>query len=142
MEQRISLITLGVTDLVRSRHFYEHGLGWHPSSASNEQVTFFQTGGMVLALYGKTALAQDAHLPNEGTGFGGIALAYNVRQREEVDTVLAEAQAAGATLLKPAEETDWGGYAGYFADLDGYPWEVAWNPYWELRADGSVQLPH
>jgi uncharacterized glyoxalase superfamily protein PhnB len=112
-----------------------------PSSASNEPVTFFQTGGMVLALYGKTALAQDAHLAPEGTGFGGIALAYNVRQREEVDAVLAEAQAAGATLLKPAEETDWGGYAGYFADLDGYSWEVAWNPYWELRADASVQLP-
>jgi len=73
--------------------------------------------------------------------FGGIALAYNVRQREEVDAVLAEAQAAGATLLTPAEETDWGGYAGYFADPDDYPWEVAWNPYWELRADGSVQLP-
>ena len=96
---------------------------------------------MVLALYGKTALAQDAHLAPEWTGFGGIALAYNVRQREEVDTVLAEAQAAGATLLTPAAETDWGGYAGYFADPDGYPWEVAWNPYWELRADGSVQLP-
>jgi uncharacterized protein len=142
MEQRISLITLGVTDLARSRHFYEQGLGWHPSSASNAQVMFFQTGGMVLALYGKKALAQDAHLSQDGTGFGGIALAYNVRQREEVDAVLAEAQSAGATLLTPAEETDWSGYAGYFADLDGYPWEVAWNPYWELRADGSVQLPH
>jgi len=141
MEQRISLITLGVRDLATSHHFYEQGLGWHPSSASNEQVTFFQTGGMVLALYGKKALAQDAHLSHEGTGFGGIALAYNVRQREDVDAVLAEAQAAGATLLKPAEETDWGGYAGYFADLDGYPWEVAWNPSFPLLDDGRVQLP-
>ena len=141
MEQRISLITLGVTDLVRSRHFYEQGLSWRPSRASNAQVVFFQTRGMVLALYGKTALAQDAHLAPEGMGFGGIALAYNVRQREEVDTVLAEAQVAGATILKSAAATDWGGYAGYFADPDGYPWEVAWNPYWELRADGSVQLP-
>ena len=96
---------------------------------------------MVLALYGKTALAQDAHLSQEGAGFGGIALAYNVRQREEVDAVLAEAQAAGATLLKSAEETDWGGYAGYFADLDGYPWEVAWNPHFPLLDNGSVQLP-
>jgi len=87
MEQRLSLITLGVTDLARSRHFYAQGSGWHPSSARNEQVTFFQTGGMVFALYGKTALAQDAHLAREGTGFSGIALAYNVRQREEVDTV-------------------------------------------------------
>ena len=77
----------------------------------------------------------------EGTGFGGIALAYNVRQREEVDIILAEAQAAGGTLLTPAEETDWGGYAGYVADLDGYPWEVAWNPHFPLLDDGSVQLP-
>jgi uncharacterized glyoxalase superfamily protein PhnB len=141
MEQRISLITLGVADLARSRRFYEQGLSWQPSSASNEHVTFFQTGGMVLALYGKTALAQDAHVAPEGTGFGGIALAYNVRQREDVDGVLAEAQAAGGTLLTPAEETDWGGYAGYFADLDGYPWEVAWNPHFPLHDDGSVQLP-
>lgn len=141
MEQRLSLITLGVTDLSRSRHFYETGLGWQPSSASNEQVVFFQIGGLVLALYGKTALAQDAHLPQEGTGFGGIALAYNVRQREEVDAVLAEAQTAGATILNPAQETDWGGYAGYFADPDGYPWEVAWNPHFPLLDDGSVQLP-
>jgi catechol 2,3-dioxygenase-like lactoylglutathione lyase family enzyme len=141
MEQRMSLITLGVTDLMQSRRFYAQGLGWHPSSASNEQVTFFQTGGMVLALYPRDALAQDAQLPNDNTGFGGITLAYNVRQREDVDTVLAEAKAAGATLLKPAQETDWGGYAGYFADPDGYPWEVAWNPYWELREDGSLQLP-
>jgi uncharacterized glyoxalase superfamily protein PhnB len=141
MEQRISLITLGVHDLVTSRHFYEQGLGWQPSSASNEQVTFFQIGGMVLALYGKTALAQDAHLSHEGTGFGGMALAYNVRQREEVDAVLAEAQTAGATILTSAAETDWGGYAGYFADPDGYPWEVAWNPYFPLLDDGSVQLP-
>src|SRR4029453_7503031 len=141
MEQRISLITLGVTDLARSRHFYERGLGWQPSSASNGQVTFFQIGGMVLALYGKKALAKDAPLPPEGTGFGGIVLAYNVRQREDVDAVLAEAQGAGATLLKAAEETDWGGYAGYFADLDGYPWEVAWNPHFPLLDDGHVQLP-
>jgi catechol 2,3-dioxygenase-like lactoylglutathione lyase family enzyme len=141
MEQRLSLITLGVTDLARSQHFYEHGLGWQPSSASNAQVAFFQTSGMVLALYGKAALAQDAHLANVGTGFGGIALAYNVRQREEVDAVLAEAQAAGATILKPAEATNWGGYAGYFADLDGYPWEVAWNPHFPLLDDGSIQLP-
>jgi uncharacterized protein len=112
MEQRISLITLGVTALAQSRHFYEQGLGWHPSSASNEQVTFFQTGSMVLALYGKTALAMDANLSSEGRGFGGITLAYNVRQRVDVDAVLAEAQAAGATILKPTQEADWGGYAG------------------------------
>jgi len=141
MEQRISVITLGVADLERSRQFYEHGLGWQASSRSNEQITFFQVGGMVLALYPRVALAQDAHLANDGTGFGGMTLAYNVRRREEVDAVLAEVQEAGARLLKPAEEVHWGGYSGYFADPDNYPWEVAWNPYWELREDGSVQLP-
>jgi uncharacterized protein len=141
MEQRISVITLGVADLERSRQFYEHGLGWQASSRSNERITFFQAGGMVLALYSRTALAEDAHLSNDGTGFGGITLAYNVRHRENVDVVLAEAQVAGATLLKAPEETHWGGYSGYFADPDGYPWEVAWNPYWELHEDGSVQLP-
>lgn len=141
MEQRMSLITLGVADLAHSRRFYEQGLGWQPSSASNANVTFYQIGGMVLALYPRAALAQDAHLTHDGTGFGGITLAYNVRQKEEVETVFAEAQSVGATILKPAEETDWGGYAGYFADPDGYPWEVAWNPYFPLRDDGSVELP-
>ena len=140
MEQRISVITLGVANLERSRQFYEQGLGWQASSRSNERITFFQAGGMVLALYSRTALAEDAHLANEGTGFGGIILAYNVRHRENVDAVLAEAQVAGATLLKAPEETHWGGYSGYFADPDGYPWEVAWNPYWELREDGSMKL--
>ncbi len=141
MEQRMSLITLGVADLARSRRFFEHGLGWNPSSASNAKITFYQIGSMGLALYPRAALAQDAHLTNDGTGFGGITLAYNVRQREEVEAVLAEAQSAGATILKPAEETDWGGYSGYFADTDGYPWEVAWNPHSPLRDDGSVELP-
>ncbi len=141
MEQRISVITLGVTDLARSRRFYAHGLGWNASSRSNERITFFQAAGMVLALYLRAALAQDAHLSNDGIGFGGITLAYNVRQREDVDAVLTEVQAAGATMLKHAEETDWGGYSGYFADPDGYPWEVVWNPHFLLRDDGSVQLP-
>ncbi|ETW95476.1 MAG: glyoxalase [Candidatus Entotheonella factor] len=116
MEQRISMITLGVSDLVRSRRFYEEGLGWRPSSGSNEQIVFFQVGGMVLGLYPRSALAEEANLPNDGTGFGGMALAYNVRQREEVDAALAEAQAAGAAILKLAEEVHWGGYSGYFAD--------------------------
>jgi catechol 2,3-dioxygenase-like lactoylglutathione lyase family enzyme len=141
MEQRISMITLGVSDLARSRRFYEQGLGWKASNRSNEQIVFFQVGGMVLALYPRAALAEDANLPNDGSGFGGISLSYNVRQHEEVDTMLAEAQAAGARLLKPAEEAHWGGYSGCFADPDGYPWEVAWNPYWEMCEDGSMKLP-
>ena len=141
MEQRLSVITLGVADLARSCRFYEHGLGWQASGRSTEDIIFFQVGGLVLALYSRAALAEDAHLAHEGTGFGGMTLAYLVRQREEVEAVLAEAQAAGATLLKSAQETDWGGYSGYFADPDGYPWEVAWNPFWDLREDGSVALP-
>ena len=141
MEQRISLITLGVTDLGRSRRFYEQGLGWKASSGSNEQIVFFQVGSLALALYPRTALAEDAHLDMNGGGFGGITLAYNVRRREEVDITLAEAQSIGAKLLKPAEEAHWGGYSGYFADPDGYPWEVAWNPFWELHENGSVLLP-
>jgi catechol 2,3-dioxygenase-like lactoylglutathione lyase family enzyme len=141
MEQRMSVLTLGVADLARSRRFYEHGLGWQPSSASNEHIAFFQVGGMVLALYPRAALAEDAHLVDDGRGFGGITLAYNVRQREEVEEVLAEAESAGAAILKTAEEAEWGGYSGYFADPDGYPWEVAWNSHFLLRDDGSVQLP-
>ena len=141
MDQRISVITLGVTDLSRSCRFYEDGLGWEASGRSTADIIFFQVGGMVLALYSSKALAEDAHLVNDGTGFGGMTLAYNVRQRKDVEAVLAEAQVAGAKLLKAAEDTDWGGYSGYFADPDGYPWEVAWNPHWSLMEDGSVQLP-
>jgi uncharacterized protein len=139
MEQRLSLVTLGVADLERSRRFYEDGLGWHRGN-DHPEVVFYQLGGMVLALWGRAALAQDAHLPGAGSGFGGIALAYNARSREEVDAVLAEAKAAGAAILKPAEHAFWGGYCGYFADPDGHPWEVAWNPDWTLADDGSVRL--
>jgi catechol 2,3-dioxygenase-like lactoylglutathione lyase family enzyme len=139
MEQRLSLVTLGVADLERARRFYEEGLGWRCGN-NHPEVVFYQLGGMVLALWGRDALAQDADLPGPGSGFGGIALAYNARTREEVDAVLAEAAAAGATILKPAEDAPWGGYSGYFADPDGHPWEVAWNPDWTIAADGSVSL--
>jgi uncharacterized protein len=139
MEQRLSLVTLGVTDVGRARRFYEDGLGWRRGN-DHEEVVFFQLGGMVLALWGREALAQDARLPGAGTRFGGIALAYNTRSREEVDAVLKEAEAAGATIPKPAEDTFWGGYSGYFADPDGHLWEVAWNPGWTLAADGSISL--
>jgi catechol 2,3-dioxygenase-like lactoylglutathione lyase family enzyme len=140
MEQRVSLITLGVADLQRSREFYER-LGWRRSMAEAEGVVFFQAGGMALALYSRTELAKDAKISPEGSGFSGIALAYNTRSREEVDSALAEAQAAGARILKPAEEAFWGGYSGYFADPDGFPWEVAWNPSFAILEDGSIRLP-
>jgi len=140
MEQRLSLVTLGVADLDRSRAFYEK-LGWRRSVREAEGVAFFQAGGMALGLYPRAALAEDANLPAGGGGFCGVALAHNTRTREEVDAVLAEAVAAGASLLKPAQKAFWGGYHGYFADPDGYPWEVAWNPGFAMAEDGSIRLP-
>jgi catechol 2,3-dioxygenase-like lactoylglutathione lyase family enzyme len=140
MEPRVSLITLGVADIARARRFYE-ALGWQASGAGNEHVVFFQLGGLCLSLYGRDALAADAHLGNGGPGFGGIALAYNVRAREEVAPVLDEARAAGGTILKPAEDAFWGGHSGYFADPDGHPWEVAWNPHFTILEDGTIRIP-
>ena len=139
MEQRLSVVTLGVADLERSRRFYEEGLGWRRGN-DHAEVVFVQAGGAVLALHPRHLLAEDARVANGGQGFDGITLAYNTRTREEVDAVLAEAAAAGATILKPARDTSWGGYAGYFADPDGHAWEVAWNPDWAIEADGSVSL--
>jgi catechol 2,3-dioxygenase-like lactoylglutathione lyase family enzyme len=139
MDQRLSLVTLGVADLDRSARFYEQGLGWKRGNR-DEGVVFFQMPGMILALWSRASLAEDARVRDGGDGFGGMALAYNARSREEADAVLAEAEAAGARLLKPAEETAWGGYSGYFADPDGHLWEVAHNPFWKIGADGSVSL--
>jgi uncharacterized protein len=136
MEQRLSLVTLGVADLERSLRFYET-LGWKRAN-ENPEVVFFQLNGMILALWSRKNLAEDAKLSSEGSGFRGIALAYNARSREDVDAVMAEAERAGARILKPAEEVFWGGYSGYFADPDGHLWEVAWNPSWEVTPEGSV----
>src|SRR5271155_3062955 len=130
MEQRISILTLGVADLNRSREFYER-LGWQRSMAENEGIVFFQAGGMALALYPRVELAKDANVAAMGHGFGGVTLAYNARSRADVDSVIEEAKAAGANTLKPAQEAFWGGYSGYFADPDGFLWEVAWNPFFE-----------
>jgi hypothetical protein len=139
MEQRLSLVTLGVADLERAARFYEEGLGWSRNS-KDEGVAFFQTPGMILALWPRDELAADAGMSAEGTGFRGIALAYNTRSRDEVDEVLAEAVAAGGSLVKAAAETFWGGYSGYFADPDGHLWEVAFNPFWKIDDDGTVRL--
>jgi catechol 2,3-dioxygenase-like lactoylglutathione lyase family enzyme len=139
MEQRVSLVTLGVADLERSRRFYQDGLGWTPGF-QNAEVIFFQTGGSVFALWSRADLAADAGVSAEGSGFPGIALAHNVRERDEVDKILSEAAAAGATIVKAARDTAWGGYTGYFSDPDGMLWEVAWNPSWPIAADGSVTL--
>lgn len=140
MEQRVSLITLGVADIARSRAFYEV-LGWKASGIGAGEVAFFQCGGLIFSLFGRADLAKDAALPAEGAGFRGIALAYNSRSRDDVDRVLAEMVAAGATLVKPAAEAPWGGYSGYAADPDGHLWEIAWNPGFPIAADGSISLP-
>ncbi len=139
MEQRVSIITLGVTDLERSRQFYER-IGWRRSVAKSEGIVFFQSGGMAVALYPREELAKDANVAPDGTGFQGLTLAYNARNRAEVDSVLTDAVAAGAKLLKPAQEAFWGGYSGYFSDPDGFLWEVAWNPTFPISADGSIRL--
>jgi predicted lactoylglutathione lyase len=139
MEPRINIVTLGVADVGRARAFYER-LGWQASGASSAPIAFFQLGALVLGLYGRAALAEDARLTGQGIGFGGITLAYNGRTREEVDQVLAEAVAAGATLLKPPEDVFWGGYSGYFGDPDGHVWEVAWNPHFTMGEDGTLRL--
>jgi uncharacterized protein len=140
MEQRLNLVTLGVTDVARARAFYAR-LGWRESDRDNASIAFFQLNGFVLALYGRTALAADARLADAGPGFGGITLAYNVRERDEVEAVLAAAQAAGGCIVKPAQTAVWGGYSGYFTDPDGHPWEVAWNPGFSILPDGTLRLP-
>jgi len=138
VEQRVSLVTLGVADLARSRAFYE-ALGWITGAAADDDVVFFQAGGAVVALWDRARLAADSCMTDTG-GWGGVTLAHNVRSPEEVDTVLAEAEAAGATIGRPGAETFWGGYSGVFVDPDGHPWEVAHNPHWTLGDDGSISL--
>jgi len=138
MEQRVSLITLGVADLARARAFYE-ALGWTTGAEPDDDVVFFQAGGTIVALWGREQLAEDTVVSDSG-GWGGITLAHNVRSPAEVDAVLAEAEAAGGTIARPGAETFWGGYSGVFVDLDGHPWEVAHNPHWTLGDDGSVSL--
>lgn len=138
MEQRVSLVTLGVADLAASRAFYE-ALGWSSASDPDQGVVFFQTGSMVLGLWSREDLAKDSGLEDTG-GWGGITLAHNVRSPAEVDAVIAEARAAGATIARGGATTFWGGYSGAFLDPDGHAWEVAHNPGWELGTDGSVTL--
>lgn len=130
MEPRITLITFGVRDLARARAFYE-ALGFAQPMAPDDEVAFFQAGPMVFGLW--TALG--------GHGAPGVEVAHNVRTREEVDAVLAQAQAAGGELRRPAQAMDWGGYSGAFADPEGYVWEVAHNPTWDMDDDGTVRLP-
>jgi uncharacterized protein len=138
MEQRVSVITLGVADLGRAREFYRD-LGWRPANDEADDVAFFQAGGMVVALWDRAMLAEDSAVRDAG-GWGGVTLAHNVGSPEAVDKIINEACAAGAVIGREPAATFWGGYSGVFIDPDGHPWEVAHNPGWNLRADGSVDL--
>lgn len=138
MEQRVSLITLGVADVERARRFYE-ALGWTGTSPDGE-VVFFQAGGIVVALWGRDLLADDSVVPVDPGGWGGVTIAHNVRAPEVVDAVLEEAERAGGTVARRGAPTPWGGYSGVFHDPDGHTWEVAHNPHWTLDDDGSVRL--
>ena len=137
MDQRVSLVTLGVADLHRAWDFY-NGLGWTGESPDDD-VVFFQAGGMIVALWSREKLADDSMVTDNG-GWGGVTLAYNARSPEEVDTVLADAKEAGGTIGRAGAPTPWGGYSGVFIDPEGHPWEVAHNPGWRIDADGTVHL--
>ena len=134
----MSLVTLGVSDLARARAFYQ-GLGWKTGAGPDDDVVFFQTGGMIVALWDRSRLAEDSAV-EDGGGWGGVTFAYNVRSPAEVDAVVEEARAAGADIRRGPGETFWGGYSAIFVDPDGHPWEVAHNPHWTLGEDGSVKL--
>ncbi|HEY0392016.1 MAG TPA: VOC family protein [Solirubrobacterales bacterium] len=138
MKQRVSLITLGVSDLGRARRFYE-ALGWETGAGAEDDVVFFQAGEMIVALWDRAKLAEDSRVENGG-GWGGVTLALNFGSSAEVDAAIEEARAAGATIGREPDETFWGGYSGIFIDPDGHPWEVAHNPHWTITDDGGVRL--
>jgi len=138
MRQRVTLITLGVSDLGRGRRFYE-ALGWETGAAPDDDVVFFQAGDMVLALWDRARLAEDSCVGDEG-GWGGVTMALNLEGPAEVDAVIEQARAAGARIGREPGETFWGGYSAVFIDPDGHPWEIAHNPHWSLTADGGVRL--
>jgi len=139
MEQRLSLVTLGVADLERSHAFYR-ALGWTDKTEPGADVVFYQAGGMIVALWDRAKLADDSGVTDDNGGWGGVTLAHNVRSPEEVDEVIAQAKAAGAAIPREGAATFWGGYSGAFVDPDGHPWEVAHNPHWTIADDGSVSL--
>jgi len=139
MDQRVSVITLGVSDLGRARTFYA-ALGWRPAGDTPPDVVFFQAGGMVVALWDRERLAQDSAVQDTG-GWGGVTLAYNVPTPGDVDEVIAEVRAAGGVVGREPAQTFWGGYSAVFIDPDGHPWEVAHNPAWTLGEDGTVTIP-
>ncbi|MCK9605564.1 MAG: VOC family protein [Methylomonas sp.] len=140
MKQAISFVTLGVVDLERSRRFYQ-ALGWAESSGSQTEVAFFKVGSIVFALFGRQSLADDANVSAEGSGFPGFSISHNVGSESEVESTLQEAVTAGGKLVRSGEQAPWGGFRGYFADPDGFLWEVCYNPFFALDEAGDIQLP-
>jgi catechol 2,3-dioxygenase-like lactoylglutathione lyase family enzyme len=140
MNQHLHLITLGVKDLKNSVEFYTKILGWKPSGGSNDDVVFIQAGGVVLSVYPREKLAEDALVPSEGNGFSGITMAHNVQSEAEVDAIIADLKAKGVKIVKEPQKVFWGGYSSYFADPDGYLWEVAYNPFFPFDEHGNLKL--
>jgi hypothetical protein len=140
MRQKLNLITLGVNDFEKSLNFYEKGLGWEKSDKSMDDLALFPLGGIILALYPRQELADDATLKNQSGEFSGLTLSYNAKSEKEVDEVLKQVAELGATIIKPAQKVFWGGYSGYFKDLDGHLFEVAFNPFWELDENDNLKL--
>ncbi len=139
MDQRLTMITLGVTDLENSKRFYNEVFGWTPTKESNENIVFYKANGMLLSLYERRALAEDVTIPHEGEGFRSFTMAYNTRNREEVDSLMAKFNEVGITIVKEAQDVFWGGYSGYIQDPDGFIWEIAYNPHMTLDVYGNVK---
>jgi len=140
MNQHLHLVTLGVRDFETSRKFYTEILGWKPSSSSGEDVTFFQAGGIVLSIYPREKLAEDATVSPDSSGFSGVTLAYNASSESEVDEIISDLKAKSVKILKEPQKAFWGGYSSYFADPDGYCWEVAYNPFFPFDENGNLKL--
>jgi uncharacterized protein len=141
MGHRVHILTLGVKDIERAKRFYEKVFGWTVSSASNDHIIFFHTPGIVVALYPRDLLAEDVSVAQKGSGFTGVTFAHNVPEKTHVAEFLARAESADGRIVKPAQDVFWGGHSGYFADLDGHLWEVAWNPHFTFAKDGSLKIP-
>lgn len=139
MEQRLTIITLGVSDLIKSTNFYETQFGWKKSDLSNEYISFFTLNGIQLALYGRNELAEDATVNPDGNGFKGFTIAYNAKSEREVDQLIENLRAKGVEIIKEPQKVVWGGYSSYISDLDGNLWEIAFNPFLSLDKNGNVK---
>ena len=138
MEQRLTLITLGVADVNRATEFYEQKFGWKKAASSNDDITFFMLNGMMLSLFNRDSLAEDAAVSSAGTGFKGFTLAWNARSEAEVDAIVSDLKSKGVTVVKEPQQVFWGGYSGYVADVDGNLWEIAFNPFLSMDEHGNV----